>query len=104
MDAVAVVLSGPYLRQVDVPHEVRAFLDANAVRLLGVVRSVKQTEIHRGRIFREQREVHSLAVPGRSYGVRTSGPDSHSTVSSSATKSARRYSLTGSRICIMTSC
>jgi hypothetical protein len=64
MDAIPIVLSGPYLRQVDVPDEIRAFFDPNPVRLLRVVRSVEKAELHCCCIFGKQREVDSLAVPG----------------------------------------
>jgi hypothetical protein len=34
MDTIAIVLSGPYLRQEDMPHVIGAFLDPNPVSLL----------------------------------------------------------------------
>ena len=63
MDAVAIALSGPYLRQVHMPDVIGAFLDPNPVSFLSGVRFVKQTQLHSRGIFRKQREVHSLAVP-----------------------------------------
>ena len=63
MDAVAIMLSGPYLRQVHMPDVIGAFLDPDPVSFLRRVRFVKQTQVHRRGIFRKQREVHSLAVP-----------------------------------------
>jgi hypothetical protein len=63
MDTVAIVLSGPYLRQIDMPDVIAAFLESNPVSLLKGVRFVKQTEVHRRGVFRKQREVHSRAVP-----------------------------------------
>jgi hypothetical protein len=63
MDAVAIALSGPYLRQVYMPGVIGTFLDSNPVSFVSGVRFVKQTKLHRRGIFRKQREVHSLAVP-----------------------------------------
>ena len=63
MDAVAITLSGTYLRQVYMPDVIGTFLDSNPVSFLIGVRFVKQTQLHRRGIFRKQREVHSLAVP-----------------------------------------
>src|SRR5207244_10282984 len=62
MDAVAITLSGTYLRQVYMPDVIGTFLDSNPVSFLIGVRFVKQTQLHRRGIFRKQREVHSLAV------------------------------------------
>src|SRR6476659_6739713 len=50
VDTVAIELAWPYLRQVDVPDEISAFFDPNAVRLLRVVRSPKETKLHSRRI------------------------------------------------------
>src|SRR4026209_1277507 len=77
VDTVAVQLSWPYLGEVHVPDENSAFFDPNTVRFLRPVRSPEETELHRRRIFREQREIHSLAVPRRSQGIGTPRPDSH---------------------------
>jgi hypothetical protein len=63
MDAVAIVLSGPYLRQVQMPDMIRAFLDSNPVSFLRGASFVKQTQIHSRGIFGKQRKVHSIAVP-----------------------------------------
>ena len=62
--AVPVQEPGSCLRQVDVPDEIRAFFDPNPVRLLRVVWSVEEAEVHCCCIFGKQGEVHSLAVPG----------------------------------------
>src|SRR4029079_3892189 len=78
MHRVPVQWSGPYLGEVAGPDEISAFFDPNAVRFLRTIRSPEQTELHRRRIFREQRKIHSLAVPRRSQGIGTPRPDSHS--------------------------
>jgi hypothetical protein len=63
MDAVAIALSGLYLRQVYMPDVIGTFLDSNPVSFLSGVRFVKQTQLHCRGIFRKQGEVHALAVP-----------------------------------------
>jgi hypothetical protein len=77
MDAVAVMLTRPDLRQIHVPDVVGAFLDPDSVGFLSGVGVVEQAQLHRRGILGKQREVHSLAIPGGAKRVGMPGPDSH---------------------------
>ena len=46
MDAIAIVLSGPDLRQIHMPDVIGAFLEPDPVRLFGRVRIIEQTQFH----------------------------------------------------------
>ncbi len=77
MDAVAIMLPRPDLRQVDMPDVIGAFLDPNPVRFFTDVGVVEQAEIRRRGIFRKQREVHAFAIPRGAKRVGTPRPNSH---------------------------
>ncbi len=77
VDAIAVELARADVRQVAVPHVVRALLQLDAERLLLVSRGLEQTEVDGVGVLREQGEVDALSVPRRPQRVGLAGPDSH---------------------------
>src|SRR5206468_8272182 len=76
VDPVPVELPWAHVGQVDVPDQVGAPLHGNPDRLARVVRSIEQAQLHRTRVFGEDREVDALAVPRRTLWVGSPGPDS----------------------------
>jgi hypothetical protein len=47
------------------PDLIGSLFDANSLRFLFLIVMIEETELHCGRVFREQREIDSFAVPGR---------------------------------------
>src|SRR5881396_2059320 len=77
MDAVAIMLSGPYLRQVHVPDLIALLLHSNARRVSVGVGSVEQAEFHSRGILGKDGEVDSLAIPCGSQWIGGARPSSH---------------------------
>ncbi len=80
MNAVAIMLAWPSLRQIDMPDIIGAFLDHDPVRCFRGIGSVEEAEFHRRGIFRKEGEVHPFAVPCGAERVGMSGPDSHASI------------------------
>jgi hypothetical protein len=80
IDAESVEQSRPGARQVAVPHAVGAFLKGQAHRFETVAGGVEETEVDRGGVRREDREIDARAVPRRAKRGRRSGPQAHARV------------------------
>ena len=74
MDAIPVEMSRPDVGQIAMPHLIRALAQPDALVLDAVVGTVEETQLHRGRVLRENREVDAGAVPRRPLGVWLAGP------------------------------
>src|SRR5207249_3962760 len=77
VDPIPVHLSRSNLWKVGVPDMVRPFLNPDPVRLLRLVRLIKEAEFHSCGVLGKQRKVHSLTIPSRSERIRTTWQDSH---------------------------
>ncbi len=73
-DAVAVVLAGPDVGQVGVPHVVRTLRQGDAP-LASV--AVEQGQLDARGVLAEEGEVGALPVPGRPQRIRCAAPDAH---------------------------
>jgi hypothetical protein len=76
VDAISVELAGAKVREVSVPHHVRALRKRNArERALGA-RGFEQAQIDAGGVSGEDGEVHAQAGPGGSERIWLTWPDS----------------------------
>jgi hypothetical protein len=77
VDAVAVVLTGPDVGQIAMPHLVRLLTDLYFRALGGVVLVIEEAELDAGRVLREEGEVDAFAIPRRTEWVGLARPDAH---------------------------
>src|SRR5262249_43369673 len=77
MNAIAVKLTGPNVRQVAMPDLIGALTEIDLVRFDCVVLMTEQTELDSSRVLGKEGEVHALAVPGRTEGIGLAWPYAH---------------------------
>jgi hypothetical protein len=77
MDAVAVELVRPGIRQKPVPDHVGLLRQRNPSALDLRVRGVEEAKLDLGGMRREQREIDADSGPGSSEGIGVAGPHSH---------------------------
>ena len=59
MDAIAVDLARPQIRQITVPYLMRFFRQSDAARFCLRLRRIKKTELDLCRVFGEERKIHT---------------------------------------------
>src|SRR5688572_4689846 len=64
IDTIAIKLPGPRFRQIAMPDAIGLLGQLDSLQFAPAAR-VEQTQLNLARVLREQREVHSLAIPGR---------------------------------------
>src|SRR5438093_3209723 len=77
VNAVAVELVWPDIRQKPVPYHVGLFRQRDASGFLHGVARIEQTQFDLARVLRKQGEIDADSCPGGAEGIRISWPDSH---------------------------
>ena len=75
VNAIAVKLPGPHVRQKQMPDLVGVLGHRDADVLLRRLGAIEQAKIHRRRILREDREVHAVAHPRGAKRIRITEPN-----------------------------
>ena len=77
VDPIAVVLTGPDFREIDVPDLIGIFLHRDGMPSDLIAEMIEQAQLHPRGVFREKGEVGPPAIPRRAKRIGTAGPDSH---------------------------